>query len=226
MLGASATPYFIVDGFPLSGAQPYELFVYAVSEANAGTLAEAYVPPEPDLSEAFSIGDPAAPVQIIEYTDFQCPYCGRHFAQTFPKIRADYIDTGLVQYVFKDFPLTGIHPQAAKAAEAARCAGEQGAYLEMHDLLFNSQAEWNGREDAPDLFVAYAAEIGLDAGGFETCLQSGRFEQAVMADLQEGIQRGINGTPAFIMNGYTMAGAQPYAIFAEAIDLLLEEAKQ
>jgi protein-disulfide isomerase len=222
-LNAQATPYFFINGYPISGAQPYELFVYAVELAQAGTLAEAYAPPPPDLSASFSLGDPNAPVQIIEYTDFQCPFCARHFSQTFGQIKANYIDKGLVHYVFKDFPLTNIHPQAVKAAEAARCAGAQGDYTGMHRLLFEKQGEWSGRANAPDLFAAYAAELQLDQAAFGDCLAGGAYEAAVLADLEEGLQRGINGTPAFIINGYTMAGAQPYAIFEQAIQQLLNE---
>jgi protein-disulfide isomerase len=222
-LGADSTPFFFVDGLPIPGAQPLELFEFAIAEAKEGRLADAYVPPEPDLEEAYAIGDPAAPVTIIEYTDYQCPFCSRHFEQTFGQIKENYVDTGQVYYVFKDFPLTNIHPQAPKAAEAARCAGEQAAYLEMHDRLFIDQAEWAGSSEAVDIFKAYAGDLGLDASAFAECLDSGRHEAIVAADFQEGTQMGINGTPAFVINGYTMAGAQPYAVFEDAIEQFLSE---
>lgn len=228
-LGVNGTPHFFIDGYPVVGAQPYELFEYAVGLAEAGTLQQAYAPPPTPTpaavatDEAFAIGEPDAPVTIIEFTDFQCPYCSRHFAQTFPQIKENFIDTGLVRYVFKDFPLTNIHPQASKASEAARCAGEQDAYLAMHQALFANQQEWSGRNDAVAIFAAYAETIGLDVAAFTSCLETNKYAAAVEADLQEGVSLGVNGTPAFFLNGYFVSGAQPYDLFEEAIVSLITE---
>lgn len=237
-LGVRGTPGFFIDGYPLQGAQPFNVFDYAVGLAEEGTLADAYTqqpqqqeearqePPEPaDIpldDVAHSIGDPDAPVVIVEYTDFQCPYCSRHFQQTFPQIKENYVDTGQVRYVFKDFPLTSIHPQAVLAAQAARCAGDQEAYLEMHDVLFNKQQEWSS-SDAAQIFVGYADELGLDSTTFEQCLDSKQHEAAVMADLEEGTRLGVTGTPAFFLNGYLLSGAQPYSVFEEAVTYLMSE---
>jgi len=232
-LGVNGTPAFFIDGFPISGAQPFDLFDYAVGLAEAGTLADAYVqtapqatatpsgPVEVDTNGAFSIGAADAPVVMIEFTDFQCPYCSRHFVETFPQIRADYIDSGKVRYVFMDFPLTSIHPQAPLAAEAARCAGDQDAYLEMHHALFDRQGEWSGRADAGEVFVGFAGELGLDETSFAQCLESGQYTAAVQADLDQGIGLGINGTPAFFLNGNFISGAQPFSVFQGAIESLL-----
>src|SRR5690606_32168710 len=107
------------------------------------------------------LGDPDAPIVMIEFTDYQCPFCRRHFIETFPQIQANYIDKGLVRYVFMEFPLNSIHPQAQLASEAALCANDQGAYAAMHDVLFGRQQEWSGREDAGEMFKAFAGEIGL-----------------------------------------------------------------
>ncbi|MEZ4516708.1 MAG: thioredoxin domain-containing protein [Chloroflexota bacterium] len=231
-LGVTGTPSFFIDGFPISGAQPYELFEYAITLAEEGTLADAYVqteeaaepdpsvPVEVDIEGAYSIGDLDAPVVIVEFTDFQCPYCGRHFQQTFPEIQSNYIDSGLVRYVFKDFPLTNIHPQAELAAQAARCGGEQDGYLEMHHLLFNNQQVWSGQPDAAETFVGFAEEAGLDADSFRSCLESAKYEDAVATDLAEGVSLGVNGTPAFFLNGYFLSGAQPYSVFDQAITQL------
>lgn len=238
-LGVRGTPTFFINGYPVTGAQPFELFEYAVVLAEQDRLAEAYVPtqqqqqqqqaPQPSqdpvdvpIGDAFSIGDPDAPITIVEFTDYQCPYCGRHFQQTYPQLLANYVDAGLVRYVFKDFPLTSIHPQAFEAAEAARCAGEQNAYLEMHDVLFSRQSEW-GVADAATLFTGYAEELGLDADAFATCLSDGRYEGAIQADLEDGIQLGVTGTPGFFINGRFLSGAQPYAVFQQALDSLLTE---
>ena len=234
-LGVNGTPGFFIDGFPISGAQPFDLFAYAVGLAEEGTLADAYVQTEPqatatptgpvevDTSGAFSIGAADAPVVMIEFTDFQCPYCSRHFAETFPQIVTDYVDSGQVRYVFMDFPLTSIHPQAPLAAEAARCAGDQDAYLEMHRALFERQGDWSGRDDAGEVFVGLAGELGLDEATFRQCLESGRHTAAVQTDLDQGIGLGINGTPAFFLNGNFISGAQPFSVFQGAIDSLLAE---
>ena len=234
-LGISGTPFFLINGYPLNGARPIEHFQIAVELAEEGRLAEAYTPPEQPqepqqpagpvevpLGDAFAIGNPAAPITIVEYTDFQCPFCSRHFNETFPQIKSQFVDEGIVRYVFKDFPLNNIHPQAAVAAEAARCAGDQEAYLEMHNLLFERQNDWSGQ--APiDIFTEYAGELGLDADAFKQCLSDDKYASAVEADLQEGIELGVTGTPAFFINGYFLSGAQPFTLFEQAIEGLLSE---
>jgi protein-disulfide isomerase len=239
-LGVRGTPFFFVNGFPINGAQPYELFEYAIGLAEEGTLADAYsLPPQAEptavpqptgpvdvpIEGSFSIGDPEAPIIMVEYTDYQCPFCSRHFQQTMPQIRSNFIDQGLVYYVFKDFPLTNIHPQAMVAAEAARCAGEQEAYPQMHDALFDQQQEWSNRSDADQLFVQYADELDLDTTQFRDCLSSRKYQDAVMADLDKGIGFGVRGTPAFFINGNFLSGAQPYSVFEQAINSLLSESE-
>ena len=243
-LGVSSTPTFYMNGYPLRGAQPFEVFDAVAELIENGELeatleaqmrqayeqAQAAQPQTPTgpvdvpIDGAYAVGDPNAPITIIEYTDYQCPFCSRHFEQTYGLLKENYIDTGVVYYVFKDFPLTQIHPQAMLAANAARCAGEQDSYAAMHDTLFATQAEWNGRTDADTLFNQYAAEMGLDAEQFATCLADRTYEERIIADLNEGASYGINGTPGFFLNGYFLSGAQPYATFADAIEFLLEEA--
>ena len=232
-LGVRGTPAFFINGYPITGAQPYDLFDYAIGLAEEGTLAEAYTqepqeaqptaapsgPQDVPLDNAiYSIGDPNAPVVIVEYTDFQCPYCSRHFQQTFPQILSNFVETGQVRYVFKDFPLVSIHPQAVAASEAARCANDQDAYLAMHDTLFARQGEWSGRSNVTEIFTGFAAELNLDTDAFAECLTSNKYEAAVMADLEEGSQLGVRGTPAFFINGYLLSGAQPYSVFEQAIN--------
>lgn len=236
-LGVQGTPAFFIDGYPVSGAQPFNVFEYGISLAEEGTLADAYVPrqaaaqptplPQPSepvdvpLGDAYAIGDPDAPVVMVEYTDFQCPYCSRHFQETYPLIKENFIDKGLVYYVFKDFPLTSIHPQAAAAALAARCAGDQDAYIAMHDMLFATQAQWSNQSNAGEIFAGYADQIGLDTAEFSQCLTSKKYEAAVSADLNEGVAFGVRGTPAFFINGNFISGALPYANFEQAINGLL-----
>lgn len=235
-LGVSATPTFFINGYPVPGAQPAQVFDFAIGLAHEGRLGEAYVQQEPEpqpdpnepvdisLGDAPRIGDPDAPIVIVEYTDFQCPYCSRHFQQTYPQIVENYVETGQVLYVFKDFPLTSIHPQAVLAAEAARCARDQGAYIEMHDMLFERQGEWNNRGDAASIFNTYATDLGLDSETFAACLESQEHRDGVMADLDEGSRLGVRGTPGFFINGHFLSGAQPYPVFEQAIEQLAAEA--
>lgn len=235
-LGVRGTPAFFIDGYTISGAQPIELFQYAVELALDGSLAEAYVrPAEPTPTPApagpvdippggaFALGDPNAPVTIVEFTDIQCPFCARHHGRTLPLIISNYVDQGLVYYIFRDFPLTSIHPQAVEAAEAARCAGDQNGYKEMYDQLFFSQNEWSGKSNATAMFAQYAAALGLDEEAFTTCLESNQYQMDVYQDLELGTSLGVQGTPAFFINGYPLSGAQPYSTFVEAIDFFLSQ---
>jgi protein-disulfide isomerase len=133
----------------------------------------------------------------------------------------EYIAEGQVRYVFRNFPLNSIHPQAAKAAEAAECAGELGAYWEMHDAIFESQERWSGDPNAVVAFKALAKEIGLDADAFDECLDSGRYANRVESDLNEGVSRGVQSTPAFFINDVPLVGAQPIEEFQALIDYFL-----
>jgi protein-disulfide isomerase len=171
---------------------------------------------------AGSKGDPDAPVVVVEYSDYQCPFCQRHFAEVLPQIQP-YIDDGTVLYVFKDFPLTSIHPQAPKAAEAARCAGDQEAYWPMHDLLFQNQQQWSGQATAVDIFKGYAGQLGLDQATFDQCLDSGQHAAAVEANLQEGLGYGVRGTPAFFINRTLLPGAYPIEAFQQLIQEALAQ---
>lgn len=168
-------------------------------------------------------GSPDADVVVVEYSDFQCPYCGRYERETAPQIREAYLKTGKVVLVFRDFPLEEIHPNARKAAESARCAGEQGAdqFWRMHDLLFARAADWSQLPDPVDTFKGYAKELELDQDAFAACLDSGRTSEAIDADLSAGLAQGVRGTPTFFLNGNMLVGAQPYEAFAQAFDALL-----
>jgi protein-disulfide isomerase len=229
--GVGGTPTFFLNGQPLVGAQPLQNFQQAIAIVESG--GSIMPPPQPTpappptpaplsgdvpLEDAASIqGDPNAPVRIVEYSDYQCPFCQRHFEQTLPKLQP-LIDDGTVLYVFKDFPLTTIHPQAPKAAEAARCAGEQDAYWEMHDQLFQTQQEWAGQDNAVERFKGYAGELGLDQAQFDTCLDSGKFQAVVEANLQEGVGYGVRGTPGFYINRTPLPGAYPFEAFQQLIE--------
>jgi protein-disulfide isomerase len=170
-----------------------------------------------------------AKVTLIEFTDYQCPFCSRHFRDTLPQIDNDYVKTGKIRYVLREFPLETIHPMAFKAAEAANCSGEQGKYWEMHDRLFGNQNALGA-----DQLPSYAQAVGLDAGKFKACLDSGKYTSKVRKDLAEAQKAGVNGTPTFFV-GLTdpknaeikavkkIVGAQNYAAFKAAIDSLLAQ---
>ena len=172
-------------------------------------------------------GDLNAPVTIIEFSDFQCPYCGRFFKSTLTEIERDYIKTGKVRYVFRDFPLD-FHKQAPKASEAANCAGEQGKYWEMHDKLFENQNAL-----MVDKLRQYAAEVGLESGPFDACLDSGKYAEEINRDVEDGKKAGVSGTPSFFIGksqgpgkeitGKRIVGARPYESFKQVIDQILAD---
>ncbi len=172
------------------------------------------------------LGDPDAPVTIVDFSDFQCPYSRRHAEQTVPQIVENYVKTGQVRYVFKDFPLYTIHPQAQKAAEAAECAGEQGQYWPMHDRLFQGQDEWRQQADPLPVLKGYAAELGLDTDTFDACLDSGQFAAEVQADVAEGMAAGVDSTPSFFVNGRPLRGALPFSEFQRVIEEELARQEQ
>ena len=157
-------------------------------------------------------GDKNAPVTIIEFSDYECPFCTRFYTQTLAQIQKEYIDTGKVKFVYRDFPL-GFHQNAQKAAEAAECAGEQDRYFDMHDKLFE-----NGVAGGVASFKKFAGQIGLNQGDFDNCLDSGKMASEVKKDFQDGQSYGVSGTPAFFVNGKLISGAQPFSAFKQMID--------
>jgi protein-disulfide isomerase len=170
--------------------------------------------PEPirvkvDPTVGFARGAREAPVTIVEFSDFQCPYC-RSVVATLKDVAARYPDR--VRWVFRDFPLENLHPEAPLAHEAARCAGDQGKFWPYHDLLF---AETNL---TPDALKRYAAQVGLEASAFAQCLESRRHRAAVAGDVAAGAQLGVTGTPTFFINGRPLVGNLPLAEFQRVIE--------
>jgi protein-disulfide isomerase len=145
-------------------------------------------------------GKPEAPVTIVEYADFQCPGCGYFANQLEQRLLADYVQTGQARFVFHDYPLPG-HPNAVPAAEAARCAGDQGAFWPMHDVLFSAQNQWASLSQPLQQFGVYAEQLKLDRAAFEQCLSSGKQRDAILKAQQAGDQLGLPGTPSFAVNG-------------------------
>jgi protein-disulfide isomerase len=170
-------------------------------------------------------GDRSAKVVVVEFTDYQCPFCGRHVREALPQIEAEYIKTGKIRYVTREFPLEQLHPQAFKASEAALCAGDQGKYWEMHDRLFANQ-----RALGPDQLAEHAQAIGANGPAFARCLEAGKKADKIRKDLAEGAKAGVSGTPAFFIGladganvkvVRTIKGALPFSAFKEALDSAL-----
>lgn len=175
------------------------------------------------------IGNPNAPITIIEFSDFQCPFCARFHVQTLPLLLEEYIEQGKVKLVFRDFPIQSIHPNALPAAVAAECANEQGQFKAMHDMLFDNQNQWSKQETdvALSIFSQYATEIQLDQNTFDSCLTSGKYIEEIRNDLEDGRSYDVTGTPGFFIGnddiGYVeLKGAQPFESFKKVIDAQLE----
>ncbi len=166
------------------------------------------------------LGSADAPVTIVEFSDIQCPFCKRFVDDAFVELKTKYIDTGKVKLAFRHYPLTSIHPNAKKAGEAVECANEQNKFWDYHDLLFAKQDEWSqlASADAVNSFVDYSGELGLDTAQFRNCLDSSKFQQKVEDDLAAGMDAGVDGTPAFFINGWRLTGAQPFASFEQLIE--------
>lgn len=160
------------------------------------------------------LGDPDAPITIVEWSDFECPFCARFYNDAYQDIKENWIDTGKAKLVFRDFPLS-FHANAQKAHEAAECAGDQDMYYEMHDALFE-----NGVSGGVSSFKTYAADLGLDQAAFDDCLDSGKHEAEVKKDMADGMKAGVQGTPGFIIEGQLISGAQPYAVFEQLLNSL------
>lgn len=177
-------------------------------------------------------GDADATVTLIEWSDYQCPFCARHYRDVMPTLEKDYIETGQLKYVMRENPL-GFHKMAMGASQAALCAKDQGKYWEMHNLMFENQKELQ-----VDNLKAHAVSLGLDTAAFDSCLDGKKYEKKVNDDLAEGRALGVRGTPGFVL-GVTdpddpnkvfasqfINGAQSLDTFKRTVDQLLEEAKK
>ncbi len=172
-------------------------------------------------ADAPTIGSKDAKVTMVEFSDFQCPFCKKFYDQTFSQIKKDYIDTGKVKFVYMHYPLD-FHINAQKSGEAAECANRQGKFWEYHDLLFkNSQSDGSGL----DLISLnkYAVEIGLNMARFNQCLNNGETAEIVKADMEAGKKAGVTGTPGFNINKKLVSGAQPFASFQKILDEALKK---
>jgi protein-disulfide isomerase len=167
-----------------------------------------------------SIGDSKAKVTIIEFGDYQCPSCRLFWREIEPRLKKDYVDTGKVKLVFRDFPIVQIHPDAMLAAMAADCAGDQNKYWQYHDKVFREQDKGEDsivRFKTADL-KKWAKDLRLDTAAFDQCVDSERYKDEVARDKADGDELGVPGTPMFFINGRVIGGAQPYPAFRKIID--------
>lgn len=185
-----------------------------------------------DLTKGHQKGNADAEVALIEFSDYECPFCIRHSRETMPLIEKNYIASGKVLYGFRDFPIDQLHPQAIRAHEAAQCAGDQDKYWEMHSRMFAQPSQ-----HTPELLEAAAAQSGVDLGAFRSCVSSGKHTAAIRESVSLAESFGANGTPAFFIGiidrtnntvriTRAISGAVPFAQFAQALEGALAQAKK
>lgn len=167
-------------------------------------------------SSDFVLGNQNAPVTVIEYGDFQCPFCGKLFKDTESVLREKYIKIGKVKFIYRNFAFLG--QESIWAAEAAFCAGEQGKFWQYHDYLFSNQRGENQGAFSKDNLKSFAVVLGLDRGKFSTCLDSEKYADLVKQETKAGGEAGVSGTPAIFINGKMYVGALPTATFTQIID--------
>ena len=171
------------------------------------------------------IGNQDAPITIIEFSDFQCPFCARFQIQTLPLILEQYVETGKVKFVFRDFPIQSSHPNAMPAAVASECADEQNKFWQYHDMLFENQGTWSKMDfaSAITVFKEYAIKLELNQEQFNACLDSGKYVNEINNDLTDGRNYEITGTPGFFIGNEKIGfvkvnGAQPFEVFQGIIE--------
>jgi protein-disulfide isomerase len=165
------------------------------------------------------LGKKDAPVTLIEFSDFQCPFCRKFAEDTLPQLKKEYVDTGKARLVYRDFPLA-FHPGAVPAAQGAECAKEQGKFWELHDIMYAEQAKQGSGtvQFTADDVKKWAVKAGVNAAKFNQCLDSGKYKQEVEKDMADGTAAGVSGTPATFVNGRVIVGAQPFSAFKTIID--------
>jgi protein-disulfide isomerase len=205
---------YVVWGFD---PDPNRVLVAQTADQPTGPVAEAPVTQEPKFvrydipSDGFySIGPDNAPITIVEFSDYQCPFCRRWHDEVYEPLLAAY--PGKIKLVYRNLPLTSIHPDALSASEAAMCAGEQDAYWPFHEKLFSSESLGN------QVYIQYAQELSLNMDSFQTCLSDHKYQAAVEEDSNFAIDLGVQSTPTFFINGLAIVGAQPLDVFKQVID--------
>ena len=203
----------------------------AIAKLELKLMQERLPTSQPQLPAKISVdddpikGNPNAPITIIEFSDFECPFCARFHVNTLPQLEQNYISTGKVKFVYRDFPIQNIHPNAVPAALVSECADDQNKFWEIHDKIFETQSIWKDLEpsQAVGMFRQFASNMGLDMETFDACITSGKHLQEINNDLNDGRTYGITGTPAFFVGndkiGFAkISGAQPFSSFQGIIE--------
>ncbi|HET9603778.1 MAG TPA: thioredoxin domain-containing protein [Gemmatimonadales bacterium] len=176
-----------------------------------------------DSRDARVMGRRDAPVTIYEMSDFQCPFCQRHALETLPILEREYIETGKVRYIFINFPITEIHPNALPAAELGLCAARQRKFWPLHDLLFRTQKSWAPLENPENALLGLADSVGMNRQATLACLADTTIAAAVEAEAVASARTGANATPSFYIEGGLLVGAQPIEVFRPILDSIIAE---
>lgn len=176
-----------------------------------------------DLLRERSKGRPDAPITILEASDFQCPWCRRFWEVTLPVLEREYIDEGKARFVFLNFPIPSLHPNAAAAHELAMCAALQDRFWPTHDLLYAHQDRWASLEDPSAYFMQLADSARLGRDSLEACFASGEVRSLIQAEAQMAHQAGIQSTPSFVIEGALLGGAQPIEVWRPILDSIYAE---
>lgn len=177
---------------------------------------------DPAKGARFALGREDAPVVVVDFSNYLCPHCQNHALTVLPQIKAEYVDTGKVRYLFRDFPFPG-QANVIRASEAAACAADQGRYYEYHEVLFRTASAWGNLQGTvlDRYLVDLAGQMGLDQGAFAQCLASGKHRDAVLADQKLASDLGLTSTPTFYINGEKYEGFMDYARWKELLDKAL-----
>ena len=181
------------------------------AEAETSSASQQVVRYDVPVDDDPSLGAEDAPITIVEFSDYECPYCRQWHSEVYSQLIETYGEQ--IRFVYRDFPLASIHSNANSAAHAANCAHEQGVFWEYHDMLFGmEQGLGNGA------YLDYASQLGIDQADFQECIDSGRYEAEVQADFDFAAELGVRSTPTFFINGIAVVGAQPFDIFQQVIE--------
>lgn len=218
-------PYVIPFSIIVAGALIAGAVVYSNNSGPSGTLPTAQVggavaEAPADLTDLEAdgpvLGNPAAPVTIVEFADYQCPFCGRFHATAAKQIIDTYVKTGKAKFIYRDFAFLG--PESGWAAEAAYCAEAQGKFWEYHDYLYEHQSGENEGAFTKENLKLFARTLGLNPSQFDSCLDSGTYTKRVENNTEAGRRAGVSGTPATFINGRIISGAQPFSVFKTIIE--------
>ncbi len=204
----------------LSGYNTYKLTNTTIQPSVPGVVANNFEKPEnilKDIPKGIPVlGNPNAKLTIVEFADFQCPYCAKFHKEVFPAIKAKYIDTGKVKFIYMDYAFLG--QESLDAAEAAKCANEQGKFWEYHNEIYNSQTGQSRGVFNSDVFKGFAQKIGLNVTQFTECTLGSKYDKTISEELALGSKYGISGTPGFLIGKQMVKGSSSVTAFEQAID--------